>query len=56
MRLTQDDDMIQTHLVSIGAERSQDGQRNVEFVHDSRGLISQSNITMKLIGLSLIHI
>jgi hypothetical protein len=50
MRLTQDDDMIQTHLVSIGAERSQDGQRNVEFVHDSRGLISQSNITMKLIG------
>ena len=37
-------------LVSIGGEHSQDGQRNVEFVHDSRGLISQSNITMKLIG------
>ena len=39
-------------LVSIGAERSQDGQRNVEFVRDSRRLISQSNITMKPLSIS----
>ena len=30
----------------------QDGQRNIKFAHDPSGLISQSNITLRLIGKS----
>ena len=41
---------IGSGLVSMSAERSQDGQRDVEFVHDSGGFIPQLNITMKFIG------
>lgn len=36
--------------VSIGAAHLQGGQRNVEFVYDALRFISQSNMTMKLIG------
>ena len=45
-----------THVLSDSTrdrsrtERSQNGQRYIDFVHESVGIISQSNITMKLIG------
>ena len=35
---------------SSAAERSQEGEGNVELVHDPRRLVSQSNFTMKLSG------
>ena len=38
------------HLFSSAAERSQEGEGNVELVHDPYRLVSQSNFTMKLSG------
>ena len=34
----------------LALKRRQDGQRNTEFVDEARGLISQSNFTLKLVG------